>query len=185
METSPSDPAPHRPRPHANRWWRFLRVLAYGAVITIVAAVGCRAIAAHLTFNLTSSVPGGLYWLQTSASLKRGTAVYLEVPGCIRGLVAERHYLPPTLHLLKRVVALPGDRVCTDNHRYVVDDQLLSVIAARDRAGRSLTPFSYCAIVRPGVAFVAAHRESSLDSRYFGPVSLKDLTPVVPLWTSF
>ena len=185
METSSPDPAPPRPHPHVDRWWRVLRVLACAGLVTIVAGVGCRAITARLTINLTSSMPRGLYWLQPSASLKRGAAVYLEVPGCIRGLVAERHYLPPTLRLLKRVVALPGDRVCTDNHRYVVDDQLLSVIASRDRAGRSLTPFSYCGIVRAGAAFVAADGDSSLDSRYFGPVSLGDLTPVVPLWTSF
>jgi conjugative transfer signal peptidase TraF len=185
MEAPPHDPAPRRPQPHANRWWRFLRFAACGAFITVVAAVGCRAIEAHLTINLTSSMPRGLYWLQPSAPLARGTAVYLEVPRSIRGLVAERHYLPPTIHLLKRVVALPGDRVCMDNHRYLVADRLLSFIASRDRAGRPLTPFSYCGIVRAGVAFVAADGDSSLDSRYFGPVSFDHLTPVVPLWTSF
>jgi conjugative transfer signal peptidase TraF len=185
METSPHNQAPPRPRPLADRWRRFVRILVYGALTSAVAGGGCRAIAAHLTINLTASMPRGIYWLRPSAPLARGTAVCLEVPRSIRGLVAERRYLPPNLHLLKRVVALPGDSVCTDNHRYVVDDQILSVIASRDRAGRPLTPFSYCAIVRPGVAFVAAAGDSSLDSRYFGPVSLDDLTPAVPLWTSF
>ena len=185
METSPRTLAPPRPRPLADRWRRFAGILVLGVVITAVAGVGCGAIAAHLTINLTSSMPRGLYWLRPSAPAGRGTAVYLEVPRAIRGLVAERHYLPANVHLLKRVVALPGDRVCTDNDRYVVDDRLLSGIAARDRVGRPLTPFSYCGIVRPGVAFVAADGDSSLDSRYFGPVSLGDLTPAVPLWTSF
>jgi conjugative transfer signal peptidase TraF len=185
METAPHNPAPPRRHPVADRWRHFLHTVVVVTIITAVAGVGCRAITAHLTINLTTSMPRGLYWLRPSVPLSHGTAVYLEVPSSIRGLVAERRYLPPNFHLLKRVVALAGDRVCTDNHRYVVDDQLLSVIASRDRTGRPLTPFSYCAIVRPGVAFVAADGESSLDSRYFGPVSLEDLTPAVPLWTSF
>jgi hypothetical protein len=53
METSSHDPAPPRPRLYADRWWHFLGVLACGAVITVVAAVGCRALAAHLTINVT------------------------------------------------------------------------------------------------------------------------------------
>jgi type IV secretory pathway protease TraF len=103
----------------------------------------------------------------------------------VRALVAERHYLPANFALLKRVVALAGDHVCTEGHRYVVGDRLISPIADRDHVGRPLSPYPFCSTVPAGTAFLAAAGDASLDSRYFGPVSLDDLTPAVPLWTSY
>jgi conjugative transfer signal peptidase TraF len=185
MASSPCNPRPLHPRPTTPPWRRLARALVAAALITIAAAAGCRALASRLTINITTSMPRGLYWLRHAGSLRRGDPVYLDLPQSIRPLVDERRYLPRNFHLLKRVVALPGDHVCTENNRYVVGGQFLSVIAAHDQAGRPLKPFSFCSTVPPGAAFVAAHGESSLDSRYFGPVSLNDLTPAVPLWTSF
>jgi type IV secretory pathway protease TraF len=93
--------------------------------------------------------------------------------------------LPATFHLLKRVVAIEGDRVCTAGHRYVINGQLLSLIATHDRAGRPLPdPYPYCDLVRPRTVFVAGDGPASLDSRYFGPVSVQALTTAQPLWTS-
>ena len=87
--------------------------------------------------------------------------------------------------LLKRVVALSGDTVCTASGRYVAAGVDLGPIATADSAGRPLpSPFPFCDTVPPGAAFVAGHGPSSLDSRYFGPVPLSTLTVVVPLWTS-
>jgi conjugative transfer signal peptidase TraF len=185
MATPPCNPRPPELRPITTSWRSLARTLIAAALITIVAGAGCRALASRLTVNVTTSMPRGLYWLRRSGSLRRGAPVYLAVPGGIRPLVDARRYLPPDFRLLKRVVAMPGDHVCTDNHRYVVGDQLLSLIASRDQAGRPLNPFPFCSTVPPGAAFVAAHGESSLDSRYFGPVSLNDLTLAVPLWTFF
>lgn len=185
MAAPPCNPRPPELRPITTRWRSLARTLIAAALITIVAGAGCRALTSRLTVNVTTSMPRGLYWLRRPGDLRRGDPVYLAVPGSIRPLVDARRYLPPSFRLLKRVVALPGDRVCTDNHRYVVGDQLLSLIASRDQAGRPLNPFPFCSTVPPGAAFVAAHGESSLDSRYFGPVSLHDLTPAVPLWTSY
>jgi conjugative transfer signal peptidase TraF len=185
MAAPPCNPRPPQPRPIATHWRPLARTLIAATLITIGAGAGCRALAARLTVNVTTSMPRGLYWLRHPGGLRRGDSVSLAVPNNIRPLVDARRYLPPSFHLLKRIVALPGDHVCTDNHRYVVGDQLLSVIASHDQAGRPLDPFPFCSTVPPGAAFVAAHGESSLDSRYFGPVSLNDLTPAVPLWTSF
>jgi conjugative transfer signal peptidase TraF len=186
MAASPCNPRPLGPGGITPGWRHLARTLIAAAVLTIIAGAGCRALASRLTINVTASMPRGLYLLRPpGGSLRRGDAVYLAVPVSIRPLVAARRYLPPNFRLLKRVVALPGDHVCTHDERYVVGNQVLSIIASHDQAGRPLDAFSFCAIVQSGTAFVAAHGESSLDSRYFGPVSLNDLTRAVPLWTSF
>jgi conjugative transfer signal peptidase TraF len=161
-----------------------IRTLATIACLAAVVIAGCCILATRLTINVTASMPRGLYWLSPGAPVRRDTVVSLEVPANARAL-ADRISMPATMRLLKRIVALPGDRVCTNDHRYVVGGELVSVIASRDSAGRPLAPFPFCGIVSPGFAFVAARGESSLDSRYFGPVPITDLTPAVPLWTSF
>lgn len=185
MATPPCNPRPPSPPPATVRALSLARTLLAAAVLTIIAGIGCREVTSRLTVNVTTSMPRGLYWLRPRGRLRCGDSVYLAVPTTIRPLVAARRYVPLNVSLLKRVVALPGDYVCTDNLRYVVGDQLLSVIASHDQAGRPLDAFSFCGTVPPGAAFVAAHGESSLDSRYFGPVSLNDLTRALPLWTSF
>ena len=130
-------------------------------------------------------MPRGLYWLAPTQPIQRGSVVYLPVPPPVRTLVAERHYLPGNFSLLKRVVALAGDHVCTEGHRYVVGDRLISPIADRDHVGRPLNSYPFCSTVPQGTAFLAAAGDASLDSRYFGPVSLNDLMPAVPLWTFY
>lgn len=137
-----------------------------------------------MTLNVTTSMPRGLYWLRPGVRLDRGTVVTFPCPAAIRPLVAARRYLPANFKLLKRIVAVAGDRVCLDGDRYVVGDQLVSPIATHDHLGRPLHPYRFCGLVPEGSVFVAAHGDSSLDSRYFGPVPLLDLTPAVPLWTS-
>src|SRR5450631_1320554 len=173
-------PSPHRLRLATLRWHAFARLLAAAALIAAAGVLGCAQLAARLTLNVTTSMPRGLYWLAPTRPVQRGTVVYLPVPPPVRALVAERHYLPANFGLLKRVVALAGDRVCTEGQRYVVEDRLLSPIPDRDHAGRPVIPYPFCSTVPPGHAFLAAAGDSSLDSRYFGPVSLDDLTPSVP-----
>jgi conjugative transfer signal peptidase TraF len=186
MQTSWCKPAPSDRRPFFRRGRAPLRTFLVAALLTIGASVGCRALASRLTVNVTSSMPRGLYWLRPSGAIDRGSVVCLAVPRSMRMLVAQRRYLPPRFHLLKRVVALPGDHVCTDDRRYVVKDHLVSAVAAQDLLGRPLpSPYPFCGTVPPGVAFVAAAGNSSLDSRYFGPVPINALTPSVPLWTFF
>ncbi len=83
------------------------------------------------------------------------------------------------------MVAIAGDHVCTESGRYVVGGMNISTIATHDRVGRSLETYHFCGAVPRGYVFLAASGESSLDSRYFGPVATRELTATVPLWTFF
>jgi conjugative transfer signal peptidase TraF len=164
---------------------RGLRFFAVMSVVALTAVIGFRALARHLSINVTQSLPPGLYWLSPTRQPARGLLVAFLPPASVRELVAARHYLPPSVLLLKRVVAVAGDVVCIADNRYSANGISLDVIAVADHAGRPLPrPFPFCGVVPPGVVFVAGHGSSSLDSRYFGPVPLSTLTVAVPLWTS-
>jgi conjugative transfer signal peptidase TraF len=168
-------------RPHR----RGLRFFAVISVVALTAVIACRAVACHLSINVTQSLPPGLYWLSPTRQPARGSLVAFPPPASVRELVTARRYLPPSVLLLKRVVAVAGDVVCIAGNRYSANGIPLDVIAAADHAGRPLPrPFPFCGVVPPGVVFVAGHGPSSLDSRYFGPVPLSTLTVAVPLWTS-
>jgi len=129
-------------------------------------------------------MPRGLYWLRPNGRVALHSTVTLAGPARVRPLVDQRRYLPPGFRLLKSIVALAGDVVCLEHQLYIVNGRLISVVATTDQAGRPLPlPYPFCGVVPAGVVFLAAAGTSSLDSRFFGPVSISDLTPAVPLWT--
>ena len=183
MEQTPA-PSKTHPRPPASRLRRAARILFIAAAITAALSLAGRQLAARLTLNVTTSMPRGLYWLRPGGRVALHSTVTLAIPSRVRQLVDERRYLPPGFRLLKSVVAVAGDVVCLEHQRYSVNGRLVSVVATTDQAGRPLPPpYPFCGVVPAGVAFLAAAGTSSLDSRFFGPVPISDLTPAVPLWT--
>lgn len=154
-----------------------VRALAIAAALTATSAAG----ASRLTRNFTPSLPLGVYWLRPGIPVARGALVDFEIPSGARPFIVGR-YLPAGFHLLKRVVALEGDRVCFDGGVYRVNGAQISTIATCDLVGRRLPTFAFCGPVPRGMAFVATPAPSSLDSRYFGPVPISALTVARPLW---
>jgi conjugative transfer signal peptidase TraF len=156
-----------------------------GAVLLVaVLTVGVGACTGrHFLWNLSASLPRGLYLLEPSRVPRRGAIVAFEPPPPAAAEVAARRYLPEGASLLKIVAALPGDRVCLHESAFVVNGELVGPIVRQDSAGRPLTPFDFCGPVPAGRAFVATTAPLSYDSRYFGPVALASLTVAVPAWT--
>jgi conjugative transfer signal peptidase TraF len=163
----------------SNRARVLIRRLLGATIFTTVVSLA----ATHLTWNLTPSEPRGLYLLLPWSAPRRGDFVTFSIPSALTTLVRTRHYLPPRVQLLKRLVALFGDHVCIDDQTYAVNYEVISSIAHADAAGRPLVPVIFCGQVPEGRAFVASPAPSSLDSRYFGSIPLTALTRAYPLWT--
>jgi conjugative transfer signal peptidase TraF len=157
-----------------------LATLALSAVTSVLAIwLGC-----HLVWNSTHSLPRGLYWLSRGAHCQLGDIAVFPIPPAVRPLVAERRYLPPGSLLLKPVVALPGDVVCTRHGIVFVNDQALGPVVRTDLEGRELPVDTLCGRVPPGHLYVASHHPRSFDSRTFGPVDAHAVQgKAIPLWT--
>ncbi len=163
--------------------FRTVRVFAGTLLIAATVLAAAAGAARFFTWNLTPSLPRGLYVLQPTASPERGTTVLLPIPKSVRGLVATRHYLPIGTRLLKTVVALPGDDVCVDDSTFSIGGRVVAAVGQVDSLGRPLEPSPFCGPVPPGEAFVTTPSALSFDSRYFGPVPISILTVARPLWT--
>lgn len=130
----------------------------------------------RLTYNVSPSLPTGFYWLDSpEVPVSRGDVVSLKPPPPAASLLASRGYLPRGYYLLKRVVAVPGDRVCFEDCRFVVNDAVLAPIPLSDSQGRPLAPSSFCGRIPEGSVAVATPYPKSFDSRFFGPVPMAGL----------
>jgi conjugative transfer signal peptidase TraF len=154
---------------------------AFGAALLV--PILASAIGSALTWNLTPSIPRGLYVRLPGLAPRVGSTVEFPIPLMAKSLVSERRYLPGGADLVKTVVAVPGDEVCLQQGRFEVRGRVIAAIREIDSRGRPLHPFGFCGPVPPGHAFVATTAPLSFDSRYFGPVPLSTLTVVKPLWT--
>jgi conjugative transfer signal peptidase TraF len=86
---------------------------------------------------------------------------------------------------MKPVAAIPGDHVCTDNRKVLVNGKPFGRIREADSEGRALRWFHYCGLVKVGHVFTFSENPRSFDSRYYGPIDLSDiLARAEPLWTS-
>jgi conjugative transfer signal peptidase TraF len=169
----------HRRRRPVLPGWRcaLTAITIASAVIAAASIVGSRFV-----WNVSPSLPRGLYRLDRGKTPSRGAVVAFEPPSFAAALIVQRAYLPRGVRLLKIVVGLPGDRVCIGD-AFAVNGEPIGLVLHRDSSGRPLEPYRFCGTVPLQYAFVATPAAHSFDSRYFGPVPLQSLTPARPIWT--
>ena len=139
----------------------------------------------RLVWNASPSAPVGLYWLAGGRAFERGDLVLAELPEPAASLAAERGYLPQSVPLIKRIVALDGDVVCAETGLISVNGRIVAARLAEDSAGRPMPTWSGCRMLRDGQVFLVMQGvHASFDGRYFGPVeAIAIVARLVPLWT--
>jgi conjugative transfer signal peptidase TraF len=138
-----------------------------------------------LIWNSTGSLPKGLYYLTSKRHIDCGDIVYFPVPDNVKHLVfIERRWLPEFANLLKEVMAVEGDYVCENSNALQVKN-LIGPVSPVDSSGRHLPQFVYCGLLKKDQLFVGdLPNWRSFDSRYFGPVNVKNIKGVaIPIWT--
>ncbi len=144
-------------------------LVAAGVVLGLFAAV-C-AVAPRLYWNNTASLPKGLYRL-TDSLPEKGALVVFDLPEDNPSYLqaSERGYT--LLRLQKRIMAMPGEA-------YTLPD-----VASLDSHGRGMWAFTpHSGVVPHGMAIVQGDTSKSFDSRYYGPVPLRVMQVIVPVWT--
>ena len=129
------------------------------------------------------SAPLGLYAVSPGAAIARGDMVIAWAPPAPRRLAAARHYLPINVPLVKRVAALPGDRICALGDVISVDGKRVAVRRARDAAGRVMPWWRGCRTLTDGALLLLMDAPASFDGRYFGASRTSDIIGrATPLW---
>jgi conjugative transfer signal peptidase TraF len=160
-------------------------VLFASSVVIATLATLTVPVSRTAVWNITASVPTGLYLIRGKQSVHAGERVAIQPPPELRKLLAERGYLPVGVPLLKRVAAVSGQRVCRFAHGVTIDGKFAGVARSFDRRGRPLPAWSGCYRLGAGELFVMnPDAPDSFDGRYFGVLTSRDVIGrATPIWT--
>ena len=136
-------------------------------------------------WNASASVPIGLYRLAPVERPEIGDYVVSSPPEPLAAFLVERRYLPRGVPLIKRVLALPGAKICRRGLTIIAYDHAYGDARERDRLGRPLPSWQGCRMLAEGEIFLMNwDAPDSLDSRYFGPLPVTSIVAhALPLWT--
>jgi conjugative transfer signal peptidase TraF len=159
-------------------------LLTAGAAALVLSTITARP-AKRYVWNVSGSIPVGLYRLQPTGNLFVTQLVAVQPPGPLATFLADRRYLPRGIPLLKRVLALPGHTVCRDQLAVTVDKIEMGAARAHDRSGRPLPIWQGCHVIADDEVFLMNVRSAdSFDGRYFGALPTSAIIGTAePLWT--
>lgn len=165
-----------------RRIWAGIAFITVGA-IAFSTAVDLPPV---LLWNASSSIPTGLYRLQSIDHLSPRLLVTVTPPEPIAAFIAERGYLPPDIPLLKHVAGLPGQIVCRFGCNITVDGISQGEAQGTDSRGRPMPIWRGCRRITSDEVFLMnPDAENSLDGRYFGPIPRSALlAEAIPIWTA-
>ena len=141
------------------------------AAISLIGVASIASFAPRLIWNASASTPVGFYTIGEVGNLEVTDLVAVDAPEPLATFLSDGGYLPRGVPLLKRVAALPGQRVCRTGLVITVDGVPMGDALDRDRRGRLLPIWRGCQLVANGELFLMNWQvRDSLDGRYFGPL---------------
>lgn len=163
-----------------------LRYLSVTALAVIgIAAAAMVDMPVKLIWNATASAPVGFYTVEPADRIEVPELVAIMPPEPFAGFMVGRGYVARDVPLLKRVLGLPGQRVCRTGRTITVDNVEMGDALERDRIGRDLPLWQGCRLIAEGELFLMNWDvRDSLDGRYFGPIPASSVIGrALPLWT--
>jgi conjugative transfer signal peptidase TraF len=158
--------------------------------VTALAVIGIAAASAvdwplRLIWNATASAPIGFYTVEPADALDAPELVAVMPPEPLAAFMAERGYIARGVPLLKRVLGLPGQRVCRTGRTITVNGIEMGEALERDSLGRDLPVWQGCRVIGDDQFFLMNWEvRDSLDGRYFGLIPASSVIGrAVPLWT--
>lgn len=138
-----------------------------------------------LIWNVTASAPIGLYAVQPPDGIEITDLAVVAPPEPVARFLEAGGYVPRGVPLMKRVLALPGQKVCRENLLVTVDGIAMGTARERDSHGRDLPVWQGCRTIAEGEVFLMNWQSAdSLDGRYFGPLPARSIVgQATPLWT--
>lgn len=169
--------------------WRAIVAVSMVGLALLLTGITLLAGALGLRQNVTGSMPEGFYFERPASAVHRGDAVAACLPSAIARFGLRRGYLKPgtcpegVAPVLKVVAGVAGDVVEREPHRLLVNGRLVAGCSGgavrHDGRGRPLTPIPARVRVPVGDVYLCAPAPGSWDSRYYGPITVKNVRGVV------
>lgn len=118
--------------------------------------------------NPTSSIPIGIYG-RTHEALRRGVVIKFPEPHKAGVPIVHPYGIP---NLLKYIAAMPGDVVDVTNQGVWINGHLWPNSQPR---ATTVHPYLGHHVIHPGHVWAMGTNDHSLDSRYFGEVSIASI----------
>ena len=162
--------------------------------LAILALAGVLLMYSGLRFQLTPSLPRGLY-REVEGTAARGAIVIVCLPTPATLFALDRGYLWPGdcdaggVPIGKVILAVAGDTIALGSEGITVNNLPVpnSRPVERDRQGRPLKhyPFGRYLLGQRELWLFSPHHPLSFDSRYFGPVHDSSVVSrLAPVWTT-
>ncbi len=160
-------------------------MLGTGAALGLLLAPAVVPSRLRLVWNVSASVPVGLYRLVPVAILRVGDLVAVRPSPSLASFMASRRYVEAGALLVKPVAATAGQRVCRSGAIVTLDGMAVAKALVADRMRRPMPVWTGCRRLRRGEVFLLVPSvPASFDSRYFGPISAASIVGrALPLWT--
>ncbi|MBP6031741.1 MAG: S26 family signal peptidase [Sphingobium sp.] len=143
-------------------------MLTAGSFTGLFVAVTVVGPTPRFLWNASASAPIGLYRLHRSDPPVIGQLVAALPPAHLGRWMAERHYLPLGVPLLKHVAAGPGQRICRTGLAISIDGRPVVRARSHDSHGRPLPVWQGCRkLAQDQVLLLNPAVPDSLDGRYF------------------
>ncbi|MCE6075298.1 S26 family signal peptidase [Agrobacterium vitis] len=159
-------------------------------IVTCLAGMGAVAAAViptpiKLIWNATASAPVGLYTVEPADTIEVPELVVVLPPEPLAQFMVARGYVGRGVPLLKRVLGVPGQRVCRTGRTITIDAIEMGEALERDRMGRDLPAWQGCREIAEEQLFLMNWDvRDSLDGRYFGALPASAVIGrAVPLYT--
>ena len=139
--------------------------------------------ALRLVWNVSASVPVGLYYIVPEPAPHRGELVAVRPSPKLARYMAARRYVEAGALLVKPVAAIAGQQVCRAGALVTIDNVRAAVALDADHAHRPLPVWAGRRRLSASSVFLLAPSvPASLDGRYFGPVAAASIVGrAVPL----
>jgi len=153
------------------------KLLVYGVLFAVGFVIACKALSYKFMFQITPSLPKGIYTISPPKEIEYGTLVVFPIPNKVKGLMQTRGWLLPHLkfYLMKPVVAKQGDSVEVSDSGVFINGRFFGPVKQHDSQGLPLPKAYHKCTLLQAEYFVATTYPNSFDSRYFGTIHQQDI----------
>lgn len=124
--------------------------------------------------NVSPSIEKGFYRKINNRDFKVGDTVAVKLPEAIYKTYSGFPWITKDTILLKKIVAIGNDYVCS-NGTFVKVQNMFYLVEKKDSQNREIPHINICRVLGKNEIYLINDVKNSFDSRYYGPIDSKNV----------